>query len=481
MPEPLVAETKARTSGRTIRILVAEDDVADCALMMAAIRRHGYAVEHVLVDSPDVFRQALADHDFDVVLSDHNLQNWTASDALEIVRLTGRDIPVIIVTGFLGDERAVAYLKEGAADYVVKEHLDRLPFAVTRALQERAQRAEKVTLQKKMQEAKEDWERTFDAIPHPIMLLNRESRIVRANRATAELFEVDLAQVINLPYFAVTHKTATQPRDYPVRRMFASGKKEEADIEDRRLGKIFHVTAIPLDDHAGRITGSILEMVDVTERKRAESANAILLKEVNQRVKNSFGVIESLLNLQAARTTDSAIREALRTCDRRIECVALVHEHIYRSESTEHIDFDVFAMHLARHLYSVLGVSESDIRLDLQLSSQEVSVLHAGAVGLALNELLVNALTHAFPPRRKGTVRVSLEEVEGGKRRLRVSDDGIGMTNAGTGAEGLGWKIVRCLAQRLNGEVVLENGTGTAVQLIFPAVPEGKAQVAQLH
>src|SRR5579859_5492492 len=134
MRDRSVAETEPGAAGRAVRILVAEDNESDCLLMISSIRRHGYAVSHRRVDAPEDFRQCLLDNQYDVVLSDHNLNSWTGSDALEIVRLAGKDLPVIIVTGFLGDERAVEYLKQGAADYVIKDNLDRLPLALTRAL-----------------------------------------------------------------------------------------------------------------------------------------------------------------------------------------------------------------------------------------------------------------------------------------------------------------------------------------------------------
>lgn len=462
-------DLESNVPSRTLRILVAEDNGVDCALMISAIRRHGYAVTHLRVDAPEVFRQALSENEYDVVLSDHDLQNWTGSDALEIVHLTGKDIPVIIVTGFLGDERAVAYLKQGAADYVVKDHLDRLPLAVSRALQERSQRAEKIKLQKRMEQAKEDWERTFDAIPDPILLLDRDGQIVRANRRTAKLFDVSLANLEGAPYYALTHRNQPPPPDYPVRRMMLSGRTEQGDVEDRRLGKIFHVSAIPLKDELGRITGAILEMVDITERKRAENAKTLLLNEVNLRVKNSFGVIGALLELQASQNSSNAAREALRVCERRIQCVSLVHEHIYRSESREHIDFDVFATHLGRRLFADMAVSAPDMRLDVQYSSLEVPMLQAGAVGIALEEMVANAIQHAFPEQRQGTIRVSLEESGPGMRRLLVADNGVGFAEPHSGQKKMGLKIIEAMARVLNGSFSIENSSGTRVSITFPA------------
>src|SRR5579859_5955502 len=131
-----------------IRVLIVEDEGDDVELELRALKRAGYAVEAEVVDLPADLERKLRESHFDLVLSDHNLVTWTGSEALQILRRSGKDIPLIIVTGTLGDERAVEYLKEGASDYVIKEHLDRLPLVIARALNEKAQREENARLQK---------------------------------------------------------------------------------------------------------------------------------------------------------------------------------------------------------------------------------------------------------------------------------------------------------------------------------------------
>src|SRR5579864_682110 len=198
------SETSARD--RPVRMLVVDDSATDAELMISMVRSKRLSVIFDHVDLPESLRQCLAAKDYDVILCDHNLRSWSASDALDILKKSAKDIPFIVVTGTLGDERAVEYLKQGASDYVLKEHLERLPSAIDRALREKDQRCENARLQGAIRAGKEEWERTFDAIPDSIMLLDRECRIVRANRATVELLGLPYDQVLGKHCFTVTHK-----------------------------------------------------------------------------------------------------------------------------------------------------------------------------------------------------------------------------------------------------------------------------------
>lgn len=474
--------SEAETGSRTMRILAAEDCAEDCTLNLAAIRRQGYTAACDLVDSLEEFQRCLAENTYDIVLTDHKMQNWSGSDALEMVRQSGKDIPVIVVTGCLGDERAVEYLKQGAADYVVKEHLERLPLAVKRALQEKASREENVRLQNAIQSAKEDWERTFEAIPDSIVLLDRECRIVRANRSSACFLNENLLALAGVNSGTITHRDEALHPDSPARRMFLSEKKETSEVAEPETGRIFSMTAIPLRNADGIIDGAVHVMSDITERKRVENAKTILLKDIHHRVKNNLAVICALLHLQARKDKNAQVRLSLEACEQRIQSIALVHEHIYRSESVDHIDFANYARQMGRQLFSALGVSEANIRLELDLSSIEVSSTVANACGLILNELITNALKYAFPDHRKGKIRVTFHATAPGLACLTVSDNGVGIPESvsldGSGGS-LGFRIVNILAKQLDGSMRVVRDHGTSIALTFRYCAAGDKEAEQ--
>ena len=111
---------------RTLRLLLVEDDQGDVALCLAALASGGFDVDADVVTTVTDFRAALERSAYDVVLSDYRLPQWTGMDALRVLRDTRRDIPFILVSGALGEERAVDCLKEGVTDYILKSDLRRL-------------------------------------------------------------------------------------------------------------------------------------------------------------------------------------------------------------------------------------------------------------------------------------------------------------------------------------------------------------------
>jgi len=120
-----------------IRVLHVEDNEMDAELVAQALRKGGFAFSVVVVRTEAEFERQLRLHSPDVVIADYNLPQWKGMEALEVLRRAGLDIPLILVSGALGDITAVECIKRGATDYVLKDGLARLPEAVRRALQER--------------------------------------------------------------------------------------------------------------------------------------------------------------------------------------------------------------------------------------------------------------------------------------------------------------------------------------------------------
>jgi PAS domain S-box-containing protein len=141
-------------AGDPLRVLLLEDDPADAELIVYAMRA---AAPHTRVDlavNRKQFTEFLATHEYNIVLADYGLPNWTGMEALRELRRLGFDIPLIIVTGELGDERAVECVKAGAADYVLKDRaLARLPTAALRAIEEKRSRDQSVRAQRLMEQA----------------------------------------------------------------------------------------------------------------------------------------------------------------------------------------------------------------------------------------------------------------------------------------------------------------------------------------
>ncbi|MEW5968022.1 MAG: EAL domain-containing protein [Pseudomonadota bacterium] len=119
-----------------LRLLLVEDSEDDALLILRALDRGGFAPEALRVDTAATLRSALSGNDWDLVITDHNLPGFNSSEALTIVRECNVDLPVIIVSGSIGEEIAVAAMKDGAHDYIMKGSLARLAPAIKRELRD---------------------------------------------------------------------------------------------------------------------------------------------------------------------------------------------------------------------------------------------------------------------------------------------------------------------------------------------------------
>jgi signal transduction histidine kinase len=123
-----------------LHVLVVEDNPDDATLMLHGLRKAGFEISNTLVRTAADFQRQVKEVHPDVVLADFNLGDWSGIETVEILRREGLDIPVVMVTGALGDVAAVKCIKDGATDYVLKDGLARLPEAIRRALLEKQER-----------------------------------------------------------------------------------------------------------------------------------------------------------------------------------------------------------------------------------------------------------------------------------------------------------------------------------------------------
>lgn len=124
-----------------LRALLVEDNALDAALVLRALNKDGFDVAANIVQDEAEFTQSLRAHPPEVVLADYNLPMWKGMDALKVLRAEALDIPMILVSGALGDVTAVECIRQGATDYVLKDGLARLPEVVRRALREKQERS----------------------------------------------------------------------------------------------------------------------------------------------------------------------------------------------------------------------------------------------------------------------------------------------------------------------------------------------------
>ena len=128
--------------GGKLRALVVEDEPADVELMLRALRQARLETSGDVAQTAEEFTDKVRKNSYDVILADYKLPNWNGMESVEVLRREGLDVPVIVVSGSLGELTAVECIKQGAADYVLKDHLAHLPEKVRRAMQDKRLREE---------------------------------------------------------------------------------------------------------------------------------------------------------------------------------------------------------------------------------------------------------------------------------------------------------------------------------------------------
>jgi len=238
---------------------------------------------------------------------------------------------------------------------------------------------------------------------------------------------------------------------------------------------------VPRYAEAGRFEGFIGSCIDITEMRESSEAlkartsaltsalreREVLLSEIHHRVKNNLQLVSSMLALQA-RGVGVEAQHALSEGQRRIDSIALVHEQLYGSRNLSAVNFARYTEALIPELCRASGTGE---RVEVVLKLDDVELVPERAIpcGLLVSELVTNALKHAFPDQRRGSLHVELGRLPASRLCLVVRDDGVGLAGnfpdpAGTS---LGLDLVQIFAKQLEAEMVIERDGGTCFRLTF--------------
>jgi two-component sensor histidine kinase len=194
-----------------------------------------------------------------------------------------------------------------------------------------------------------------------------------------------------------------------------------------------------------------------------------LLREVHHRVKNNLQLISSLLSLQAVRISDPAVAELFAESRDRVRSMALVHENLYRFGNFARAPMKPHLESVCAQLFRAYAPATEQISLHLDIDEVQLDLDRAVACGLIVNELVSNALKHAFPDGRRGALWISLQSLEADGCLLRVRDDGVGISESihPKTAETLGLQLVNDLADQLRGSVEIRSLDGVDIAITF--------------
>jgi len=219
---------------------------------------------------------------------------------------------------------------------------------------------------------------------------------------------------------------------------------------------------------------------DISARKQAEEQlrnslreKEVLLREIHHRVKNNLQVIAALLHVQEKKVEDEAARNLFAESQDRIRSMAFIHERLYQSDDLSQVKFGAYLDRLTEHLYRSHGVALREVQCTLEADEAVLSVDRAIPAGLIVNELVTNALEHAFPGEAGGSITVSFE-TEHDTGTLIVKDDGVGVEDEAVleCEKTLGLRLVKGLVRQLRGEIDIEGQGGLTCTVTFPLSDE---------
>lgn len=177
---------------KKIRVLILEDNVSDAELMLYQLQKEGYALDWVRVDTEEDYLEIL-DPNFDIILSDYSMPQFNAPRALEILQQTEYSIPFLVITGSVGEDIAVKMIKQGAADYLIKDRLTRLGPAVSKALEEHSAVQKAHRAEQALRKSERRYRAIFENTGTATLILEEDTTITLVNSEFTRLtgFEKD--------------------------------------------------------------------------------------------------------------------------------------------------------------------------------------------------------------------------------------------------------------------------------------------------
>ena len=246
-------------------------------------------------------------------------------------------------------------------------------------------------------------------------------------------------------------------------------------------------TSTDIDDYK-KLSEELEQRVDLrtADLKRSLLEKEVLLREVHHRVKNNLQIICSLLSMQvdcSDRSSGTApiacLVAPIMEAHHRVRSMAMIHEHLYRSPTLGNFDFGEYIESLAMQLFQGYCVDPSRVGLELSVEPIQLTIDHAIPCGLILNELVSNALKHAFINGRGGSIRIAFRHCAPGRAELEVADNGIGLPAGFNIARtrSLGLQVVQSLSDQLAANLRIHSVEGTRIAFDWQVSAGGESAV----
>lgn len=504
---------------KPIRILLLEDNQADAKLVGRMLGQAGIGSEFTVARNEEEFKSQVRAREPDVVLGDYRLPMWSGLDALRWLRENGFNTPFLLVTGSIGDELAVECIKQGATDYLLKDHLDRLPLAIERAIHEANLMQQRDRAERELRQSEKQYRTIINGAPYGVYKTDLKGNFLMANPAfIAMLGYADELEVLAL-------NTIRDIYAVPQERQVAVSHWSSGEIVTgfqtrfkRQDGSLITVRL------AGRKTGEEENPLAAYEVFVENITERLLLEEQFQRAQRmeaigrfAGGIAHDFNNLLMVINSSAELLETTKNDERRRQYTGMIRRAVGKAAGMTRrllafsrqqvmqpvvLSVNDVVTDLCKMLPQLLG-EDIDLSLELEQNLQNVSA-DRGQLEQVLMNLAVNA-RDAMPSGGKLTIetrnveldsayplRKGLEISPGRYVALAVTDTGMGMDEAtqsrifepffttkepGKGT-GLGLASVYGIVKQSGGFIWVysEIEKGTTFKVYLPAVGERPEQ-----
>ncbi len=335
-----------------------------------------------------------------------------------------------------------------------------------------------------LRQSEEKQRAILDSIGDAVLVLDNDLNIIWANRVAVNQY----GAVIGRKCYEACKWLQDPCAECIARKTHEDGvlriSEEESILKNgNRIN--FIVSCSPIRNPDGGVISVVEVLHDITEHKRADDQikaslreKEVMLREIHHRVKNNLQVVSSLLNMQARNATDEETLRILAESRDRIIAMSLIHSQLYEGNDLAEINMKGFIDQLLGQLLRSYQVGDTRITHVVRVDEYPFPISTAVPVGLIINELLSNALKHAFVGRDEGKIEVNLIASEGGGISLTVGDDGAGLPPGFDINESktLGLRLVKILTEdQLQGTLEVTSDGGATFAMEFDIDGGGSA------
>ena len=502
-------------SGKLYALLL-EDVPKDAELLKEMLADEGFDLKIDIVDTEPAYVSCLKKHDYDIIYADFTLPAFNGQEALELAKIICPYVPFICISGTIGEDRAVELLKQGATDYVLKDRMERLPFATKRALDAAVQLSKFRKTEIELQTNRRLLQTIINNAADVIYIKDLHGNYILINEAAEKAFGKTSAEVIGKNDTFFVSASEAQMMMEMDKKVIAGGVpktiEETITLADGKI-HIFSTIKSPMFDDFGKITGLFGIARDITERKQMEDSlieakekaeesdnlKTAFLHNISHEIRTPLNAIVGFSGLLSSPEIDAKKRNhfidiILQSSDQLLLIIAdIVDIATIEAGQAKISEKEIELNSLLKLLFDqfLLKANKQNITLALNLflPDTEIRII---ADETKLSQVLSNLISNALKFTKQGNVnfgyQIKEDEIE-----FVVEDTGIGIpaimhseifkrfrqvestTARQFGGSGLGLSISKAYIEMLGGKIWLDSELGKGSTFYF-TIPYKRAQ-----